>query len=135
MALCARDGATLWFFSGTEMAYSLFCTKKTTGTWKTASKFSASWKSPSLVAPSPIVELNHAVAIGMAFGPAVGLELVDELLDEPALKDYHLLPSVRGDLLAKLGRHVEARAEFERAAGMTRNERERKLLLDRAAGC
>lgn len=89
----------------------------------------------SLVAPSPIVELNHAVAIGMAFGPAVGLELVDELVDEPALKGYHLLPSVRGDLLAKLGRHAEAREEFERAAGMTRNERERRLLLDRAAAC
>ncbi|TQM82978.1 RNA polymerase ECF family sigma subunit [Saccharothrix saharensis] len=89
----------------------------------------------SLVAPSPIVELNHAVAIGMAFGPEVGLELVDELLDEPALKGYHLLPSVRGDLLVKLGRHAEARVEFERAAGLTRNERERKLLLDRAASC
>ncbi|QQQ75544.1 RNA polymerase sigma factor [Saccharothrix sp. 6-C] len=89
----------------------------------------------SLVAPSPIVELNHAVAIGMAFGPAVGLELVDELVDEPALTGYHLLPSVRGDLLAKLGRHAEAREEFERAAGLTRNERERKLLLDRAAAC
>ncbi|MBP2338927.1 RNA polymerase sigma factor [Saccharothrix coeruleofusca] len=86
----------------------------------------------SLVAPSPIVELNHAVAIGMAFGPAVGLELVDELVDEPALKDYHLLPSVRGDLLAKLGRHEEAKAEFERAASLTRNERERALLLTRA---
>ena len=89
----------------------------------------------SLVAPSPIVELNHAVAIGMAFGPRVGLELVDELVDEPALKGYHLLPSVRGDLLVKLGRHAEARQEFERAAGLTRNERERKLLLDRAAAC
>ncbi|MFI9010088.1 RNA polymerase sigma factor [Actinosynnema sp. NPDC053489] len=89
----------------------------------------------SLVAPSPIVELNHAVAIGMAFGPEVGLELVDELADEPALRGYHLLPSVRGDLLAKVGRHAEARAEFERAAGLTRNERERGLLLDRAAAC
>ncbi|ROP40358.1 RNA polymerase sigma factor [Saccharothrix texasensis] len=89
----------------------------------------------SLVAPSPVVELNHAVAIGMAFGPAVGLELVDELVDEPVLTGYHLLPSVRGDLLAKLGRHAEAREEFERAAGLTRNERERKLLLDRAAAC
>jgi RNA polymerase sigma factor (sigma-70 family) len=89
----------------------------------------------ALVTPSPVVALNHAVAIGMAFGPAVGLELVDELLEEPALKDYHLLPSVRGDLLVKLGRPAEARVEFERAAGLTRNERERKLLLDRAAAC
>ncbi|GAA1347001.1 RNA polymerase sigma factor [Saccharothrix algeriensis] len=89
----------------------------------------------ALIAPSPVVALNHAVAIGMAFGPAVGLELADELLDEPALKDYHLLPSVRGDLLAKLGRPAEARAEFERAAAMTRNARERALLLDRAAAC
>ncbi|WP_433264992.1 RNA polymerase sigma factor [Actinosynnema sp. CS-041913] len=89
----------------------------------------------ALVAPSPIVALNHAVAIGMAFGPEVGLELVDELVDEPALKGYHLLPSVRGDLLAKLGRPAEAREEFERAAAMTRNERERTLLLDRAAAC
>ncbi|GAA1303399.1 RNA polymerase sigma factor [Saccharothrix xinjiangensis] len=89
----------------------------------------------SLVTPSPVVALNHAVAIGMAFGPAVGLELVDELLEEPVLRDYHLLPSVRGDLLVKLGRSAEARSEFERAADLTRNERERKLLLDRAAAC
>ncbi|MGM1061627.1 RNA polymerase sigma factor [Saccharothrix sp. Mg75] len=89
----------------------------------------------SLVAPSPIVELNHAVACGMAFGPAIGLELVDELVDEPALKGYHLLPSVRGDLLVKLGRRAEARAEFERAADMTRNSRERALLLARADAC
>ena len=85
--------------------------------------------------PSPVVELNRAVAISMAFGPDRGLVAVDALLDEPALKDYHLLPSVRGDLLFKLGRYDEARAEFERAAGLTRNERERALLLDRAAAC
>jgi RNA polymerase sigma factor (sigma-70 family) len=84
------------------------------------------------VAPSPIVELNRAVAVGMAFGPAAGLALVDALADEPALANYHLLPSVRGDLLAKLGRLDDAAAEFERAAGMTRNARERELLLDRA---
>jgi RNA polymerase sigma factor (sigma-70 family) len=83
--------------------------------------------------PSPVIELNRAVAVGMASGPAAGLERVDALSDEPALKSYHLLPSVRGDLLAKLGRHGEARAEFERAAKLTRNERERKLLLARAA--
>jgi RNA polymerase sigma factor (sigma-70 family) len=84
---------------------------------------------------SPVIELNRAVALGMALGPAAGLELVDELRDEPALADYHLLSSVRGDLLEKLGRRAEARAEFERAASMTRNARERELLRDRAAAC
>lgn len=83
-------------------------------------------------APSPIVELNRAVAVAMAFGPAAGLELVDALASEPSLANYHLLPSVRGDLLAKLGRKNEACAEFERAAELTRNARERKLLLERA---
>ena len=87
------------------------------------------------VAPSPVVELNRAVAVGMAFGPALGLELVDALANESSLKTYHLLPSVRGDLLVKLGRSGEARGEFERAASLTRNERERKLLLGRAAKC
>jgi RNA polymerase sigma factor (sigma-70 family) len=85
------------------------------------------------VAPSPVVELNRAVAVSMAFGPAEGLALVDALTSEPLLKGYHLLPAVRGDFLAKLGRLDEARAEFERAASLTRNSRERKLLLDRAA--
>ena len=85
------------------------------------------------IAPSPVVELNRAVAVAMAFGPAEGLELVDALTSEPALRGYHLLPSVRGDFLAKLGRFDEARAEFERAASLTRNARERRLLLDRAA--
>ena len=87
------------------------------------------------VAPSPIVELNRAVAVSMAFGPAAGLALVDPLTTEPSLKTYHLLPSVRADLLAKLGRADEARGEFERAASLTRNARERELLLERAAGC
>ncbi len=87
------------------------------------------------VAPSPIVELNRAVALSMAFGPAAGLELADTLVSEPSLKAYHLLPSVRGDFLAKLGRFDEARAELERAASLTRNARERDLLLERAAGC
>ena len=87
------------------------------------------------VAPSPVVELNRAVAVGMAFGPAQGLQLVDALATEPSLKTYHLLPSVRGDLLVKLGRSGEARGEFERAASLTRNARERKLLLGRAAEC
>jgi tetratricopeptide (TPR) repeat protein len=79
--------------------------------------------------------LNRAVALSMAFGPAVGLELVDTLTGEPSLKAYHLLPSVRGDFLFKLARFAEARAEFERAASLTRNARERALLLDRAAAC
>src|SRR5947207_2990353 len=85
--------------------------------------------------PSPIVELNRAVALAMAFGPAAGLELIDTLASEPALRGYHLLPSVRGDFLFKLGRFVEARAEFERAASLTRNTRERDLLLARARAC
>jgi RNA polymerase sigma factor (sigma-70 family) len=87
------------------------------------------------LAPSPVVELNRAVALSMAFGPAVGLELVDMLTSEPSLKGYHLLPTVRGDLLAKLGRLDEARIEFERAASMTRNGSVRTLLLERAAAC
>jgi RNA polymerase sigma factor (sigma-70 family) len=83
--------------------------------------------------PSPVVELNRAVAVAMAQGPQAGLELVDALTAEPTLRNYHLLPSVRGDFLKKLGRNAEARAEFERAASLTQNARERKLLLDRAA--
>jgi RNA polymerase sigma-70 factor, ECF subfamily len=86
-------------------------------------------------APSPVVELNRAVALGMAFGPAAGLELVDALVGEPKLRGYHHLPSVRGDLLAKLGRFDEAQTEFERAASLTRNGQERQLLLERAAAC
>ena len=89
----------------------------------------------SQLMPSPVVELNRAVALTMAFGPAAGLELVDTLVGEPALANYHLLPSVRGDFLFRLGRYAEARAEFERAAAMTRNTRERTLLLDRVAAC
>lgn len=85
--------------------------------------------------PSPVVELNRAVAVCMAFGPAAGLEIVDTLSSEPSLKSYHLLPSVRGDFLKKLGRFAEARAEFERAASLTRNARERDLLLERARAC
>ena len=85
--------------------------------------------------PSPVVELNRAVAVAMAFGPAAGLEIVDGLTAEPALRSYHLLPSVRGDFLVKLGRSEEARTEFERAASLTRNARERTLLLARAAAC
>ena len=86
------------------------------------------------VVPSPVVELNRAVAVGMAFGADAGLTIVDALVDDPSLKTYHLLPSVRGDLLAKLGRRDEAKAEFERAAALTRNTRERDLLLARAHG-
>ncbi len=87
------------------------------------------------IAPSPVVELNRSVALAMAFGPAAGLERVDALRSEPSLEKYHLLPSVRGDLLRKLGRFDEARGEFERAASLTRNARERELLLERAAAC
>ncbi|MDF2837843.1 MAG: polymerase subunit sigma-24 [Paenibacillus sp.] len=98
-------------------------------------RIAALYEALARAAPSPIVELNRAVAIAMAFGPAFGLQMLDALQDEPALADYYLLPSVRGDLLVKLGRDVEARAEFLRAASMTRNERERALLLGRAANC
>src|SRR5439155_4933857 len=84
---------------------------------------------------SPVVELNRAVAYAMAFGPAAGLEIADALTSEPTLQSYHLLPSVRGDFLFKLGRFDEARVEFERAASLTRNSRERGLLLGRAAAC
>src|SRR5436309_9755323 len=87
------------------------------------------------LAPSPVVELNRAVAVGMAFGPAAGLDLVDALVAEPSLRAYHLLPAVRGDLLRKLGRSAEARSEFERAASLTENVVERKLLERRAAEC
>jgi predicted RNA polymerase sigma factor len=87
------------------------------------------------ITPSPVVELNRAVAVAMASGPAAGLELVDALTSEPSLANYHLLPSVRADFLRKLGRLEEARVEFERAAALTRNARERELLLDRARSC
>ena len=87
------------------------------------------------VSPSPVVELNRATAIGMAFGPADALDLVDALEAEGSLEGYHLLPAVRGDLLDKMGRKAEARAEFERAAALTRNERERAVLLGRAEEC
>jgi len=89
----------------------------------------------ALRSPSPVVELNRAVAVGMAHGPAAGLALVERLTQDPSLQGYHLLPSVRGDFLVKLGRLEEARAELERAASLTRNERERTLLLERAAAC
>jgi RNA polymerase sigma-70 factor (ECF subfamily) len=98
-------------------------------------RIAALYEELARITPSPIVDLNRAVAIGMAFGPAAGLEIVDALTTERALESYHLLPSVRGDLLAKLGRSDEARQEFERAASLTRNARERELLLGRAAAC
>ena len=96
------------------------------------SRIAALYRDLAEISPSPIVELNRAVAVGMAYGPAAGLELVDALSDHPALHGYHLLPSVRGDLLNKLGRFNEARAEFEKAAAITQNARERNLLLQRA---
>jgi RNA polymerase sigma factor (sigma-70 family) len=98
-------------------------------------RIAALYAALSELTPSPVVDLNRAVAVGMAFGPAAGLELVDALASDPSLKGYHLLPSVRGDLLRKLGRFGEARVEFERAAALTRNARERELLLERARGC
>jgi RNA polymerase sigma factor (sigma-70 family) len=98
-------------------------------------RIAALYEALAQLAPSPVVELNRAVALAMAFGPATGLELVDALTSEPSLRSYHLLPSVRGDLLAKLGRFDEAREQFERAASLTQNERERTMLLERAAAC
>ena len=98
-------------------------------------RIAALYEALARVAPSPVVELNRAVALGMAFGPEVGLKLVDAIAPEPALRQYHLLPSVRGDLLDRLGRGGEAAAEFRRAAELTANERERALLLRRAADC
>jgi predicted RNA polymerase sigma factor len=85
--------------------------------------------------PSPVVELNRAVAVSMADGPAAGLSLVDALASDPSLREYHLLPSARADLLWKLGRYSEARSEFERAAALTRNARHRERLLSRVAEC
>ena len=96
-------------------------------------RIAALYEALARLAPSPVVELNRGVAVAMAFGPAAGLELVDALTSEPSLQSYHLLPSVRGDLLSRLGRFDEARAEFERAASLTKNARERELLLERAA--
>lgn len=98
-------------------------------------RIAALYQTLAQLMPSPVVELNRAVAVAMAFGPAAGLELIDTLTSEPSLKAYHLLPSVRGDFLFKLGRFTEAQGEFERAATLTRNARERELLLDRAAVC
>jgi RNA polymerase sigma factor (sigma-70 family) len=98
-------------------------------------RIAALYEALARLAPSPVVELNRGVAVAMAFGPAAGLELVDALTSEPSLQSYHLLPSVRGDLLSRLGRFDEARAEFERAASLTKNARERALLLERAARC
>jgi RNA polymerase sigma factor (sigma-70 family) len=98
-------------------------------------RIAALYEALAEVAPSPVVELNRAVAVSRGYGPAAGLELVDALTDVPALRGYHLLPSVRGDLLVRLGRLEEARPEFERAATLTRNRREQALLLDRAAAC
>ena len=98
-------------------------------------RIAALYTALAVLMPSPVVELNRAVAIAMAFGPAAGLELVDALAAEPSLASYHLLPSVRGDLLAKLGRFDEARSELERAAELAGNQRERNLLLARAAAC
>jgi RNA polymerase sigma factor (sigma-70 family) len=98
-------------------------------------RIAALYDALSQLSPSPVIELNRAVALSKAFGPAAGLELVAELADEPALAEYHWLPSVRGDLLFQLGRLDEARADFERAASMTKNARERELLLRRAAEC
>jgi RNA polymerase sigma factor (sigma-70 family) len=106
-----------------------------TGTETDWERIAALYDALAQLMPSPIVELNRAVALAMAFGPAAGLELIDTIASEPSLKAYHLLPSVRGDFLFKLGRFTEAQAEFQRAALLTQNARERAFLLDRARAC
>jgi predicted RNA polymerase sigma factor len=98
-------------------------------------RIAALYEALAQLTPSPVVELNRAVAVSMAFGPQAGLELVDNLVPEPSLKSYHLLPAVRADLLKKLGRLDEARAEFARAASLAQNTRERTFLLGRAESC
>ena len=98
-------------------------------------RIAALYEELAQLAPSPVVALNRAVAVAMAFGPQAGLELADGLTSEPSLQGYHLVPSVRGDFLAKLGRVDKACAEFKRAASLTRNARERELLLERARAC
>ena len=98
-------------------------------------RIAALYEALARLRPSPVVQLNRAVAVGMASGPAAGLALADTLVAEPSLARYHLLPAVRGDLLAKVGRFDEARREFERAASLTQNARERELLRARAAAC
>jgi predicted RNA polymerase sigma factor len=108
---------------------------RTMGSFGPYTLHAALYSALAYVAPSPIVELNRAVAVSMAEGPAAGLTIIDAIADDPAFKSYHLLPSVRGDLLRKLGRVSEARAEFERAAALTQNTSERDLLLSRAASC
>ena len=110
------------------------CHARARVSWETDwPRMAALYAALARVTPSPIVELNRAVAVGMALGPAAGLEIVEPLMADPSLRNYHLLPSVRGDLLSKLGRREEARAEFERAASLTKNAREKQLLLARAA--
>ena len=98
-------------------------------------RIAALYEALAQIAPSPVLEVNRAVALGMAFGPAAGLTVIDAVVASGALDGYHLVPAVRGDLLWRLDRRVEAHAEFTRAAGLTRNERERRLLLERAAAC
>ena len=130
---CARSGSLTPYLVQAQIAACHARARQAEDTdW---SRIAALYAALAQIAPSPVVELNRAVAISMALGPAAGLELVDALTAEPALAGYHLLPSVRGDLLAKLGRYDEARAELERAAKLTRNERERVLLLERARAC
>src|SRR5262245_25642146 len=133
--VCARDQGRAPGPYALQAAIAACHARARTGTETDWARIVGLYGALAELTPSPVVELNRAVALSMLFGPAAGLELIDRLTSEPALKAYHLLPSVRGDLLQKLGRLDEARAEFERAAALTQNARERALLFDRAAAC
>jgi len=130
-ALCRGQGKSLGAYA-LQAAIAACHARAPTGDATEWSRIAALYDALAQTAPSPVVELNRAVAVGMAFGPAAGLEIIDALQRDKALRNYHWLPSVRGDLLAKLGRHEEARAEFLHAAELAHNERERELLLERA---
>jgi len=130
-ALCAQQGRTLGAYAlqASIAACHARAAQAEDTDWP---RIAALYEALAQTMPSPVVELNRAVAVAMAYGPAAGLALIEPLRDEKALQAYQWLPSVRGDLLAKLGRHAEARQEFERAATLTHNQRERALLLERA---
>lgn len=133
-SLCAQQGLSLGSYA-LQAAIAACHARAHEAAQTDWARIAALYEALAQTAPSPVVELNRAVAVAMAYGPAAGLAILDTLRDEKALQAYQWLPSVRGDLLHKLGRHAEARAEFERAAALTQNQRERELLLARAQAC